>query len=131
MERRRGYDRPVDAPFVTIQKRARDKRWHHVTNDLGLQIIWSVDANGAYDAKWEVPRSQRTGSYRYVVTAKKYHLSSQPFSVRPNGSLAVEDGKLAYPEPVVNEDITYRPKFASHARTVKGRLTDQFGNSGR
>src|SRR4051794_61228 len=127
----RGYDRPVDAAFVTIQKRARDKRWHHVTNDLGLQIIWSVDDNGVYDAKWEVPRSQRTGGYRYVVTAKKYHLSSQPFSVRPNGSLQVEDGKLAYPEPVVNEDITYRPKFASHARMVKGRLTDQFGNSGR
>jgi hypothetical protein len=124
----RGYDRPVDAAFVTIQKRSGDRHWHHVTNDLGLQIIWSVDANGLYEAKWEVPRSQATGTYRFVITAKKYHLSSKPFKVAPAHNLQDVDGKLAYPEPVVNLDITYRPQYASHPKMIRGRLTDQYGN---
>src|SRR4051794_26769925 len=37
----RGYDRPVDDAFVTIQRRGPGKRWRTVTNDLGLQVIWS------------------------------------------------------------------------------------------
>jgi hypothetical protein len=113
----RGYDRPVDSKFVTIQRRGRDKRWHHVTNDLGLQILWSVDDAGVYTAKWEVPLSAQPGSYRFVVTAKKYQLSSKAFTVAPSEALdaKVTDGvvRLAYPQPVVNVDITYRPEFAS------------------
>ncbi|MFL5842896.1 MAG: neutral/alkaline non-lysosomal ceramidase N-terminal domain-containing protein [Thermoleophilaceae bacterium] len=125
----RGYDRPVDKAFVTIQRRGADKRWHHVTNDLGLQIIWSVDQDGGYDARWEVPLSQRTGSYRFVVTAKKYQLASKPFRVTPSTNLtATSDGRLRYPAPVVNRDITYRPEFASHPRRVRGHLSDRYGN---
>ena len=126
----RAYDRPVDKPFVTIQRRGRDKRWHHVTSDLGLQIIWSVDPSGLYSARWEVPLSQRTGNYRFVVTAKKYHLSSKPFRVSPSTALTLVDGKLAYPKPVVNKDITYRPEFASKVRKVRGHLQDRYGNQG-
>jgi neutral ceramidase len=126
----RGYDRPVDKAFVTIQRRGRDRRWHHVTNDLGLQIIWSVDDNGLYSARWEVPLSQRTGSYRFVVTAKKYKLASKAFRVRVSNKLeATSDGRLKYPAAVVNQNITYRPEFASHPRRVRGRLADRYGNS--
>lgn len=124
----RGYDRPVDKAFVTIQKRGRDRRWHHVTSDLGLQILWSVDDEGGYTAKWEVPLSQKTGRYRFVITAKKYHLASKPFRVTVSSRLKLENGKLAYPEAVVNEDLTYRPKYASRTRRVNGRLTDRYGN---
>jgi neutral ceramidase len=128
----RGYDRPVDAKFVTIQKRGKDKRWHHVTDDLGLQILWEVDSDGVYTAKWEVPLSARTGNYRFVITAKKYHLSSKPFRVAASHSLTAStvDGKLklAYPKPVVNVDLTYRPEFASKPRVVKGYLVDKYGN---
>jgi hypothetical protein len=100
-----------------------------VTNDLGLQIIWSVDPDGVYSARWEVPLSQRPGSYRFVVTAKKYHLASHPFRVSPATELeATSDGRLRYPAPVVNRDITYRPEFASRPRMVKGHLTDRYGN---
>lgn len=125
----RGYDRPVDGAFVTIQKRGRHRRWHHVTSDLGLQVIWEVDSDGVYTARWEVPRSASVGTYRFVVTAKKYKLASKPFGVSPATSLKVVDGKLAYPKAVVNEDITYRPEFASHPRMVGGRLEDRWGNS--
>jgi neutral ceramidase len=119
----RGYDRPVDSKFVTIQKRGRDKRWHHVTDDLGLQIIWSVDGTGLYTAKWEVPLSAQPGNYRFVVSAKKYQLSSKAFAVAPSQALEAKqaDGvvRLAYPKPVVNVDITYRPEFASGGGTAR------------
>src|SRR3954451_2901421 len=123
----RGYDRPVDEAFVTIQRRGPGKRWRTVTNDLGLQIIWSVDDNGLYSARWEVPLSQPTGSYRFVVSAKKYRLQSTAFRVVKASSLeATSDGRLRYAAPVVNKDITYRPQFASHVRKVKGHLEDQY-----
>lgn len=125
----RGYDRPVDQAFVTIQRRGAHRRWHHVTSDLGLQIIWSVDANGVYTARWEVPLSQATGTYRFVITAKRYHVASKPFGVSPSTALTVEDGKLAYPPAVVNHDITYRPKFATHVTKRDGRLSDRYGNT--
>ena len=124
----RGYDRPVDRSFVTIQWRGKH-RWHHVTSDLGLQIIWSVDTDGNYDARWEVPLSQKPGTYRFVVTAKKYSLASKPFKVAPNNRLKVDSGKLAYPVAVVNHDITYRPKYASRTHKAGGRLLDRWGNS--
>jgi neutral ceramidase len=125
----RGYDRPVDKAFVTIQRRGTGKRWRTVTTDLGLQIIWSVDDNGLYSARWEVPLSQPTGSYRFIVTAKKYQLQSKAFQVVRSTSLeATSDGRLRYPAPVVNKDITYRPQFASHVHKVKGHLEDQYGN---
>jgi hypothetical protein len=88
-----------------------------VTNDLGLQIIWSVDDAGVYTAKWEVPLSAPPGSYRFVVSAKKYQLSSKAFAVAPSRALEAKEAdgvvRLAYPKPVVNVDITYRPEFAS------------------
>jgi hypothetical protein len=128
----RGYDRPVDKAFVTIQWRGK-RRWHHVTSDLGLQIIWAVDANGVYSARWEVPLSQKPGVYRFVVTAKKYQLASKRFRVVANRSLnATTDGgkvRLAYPAAVVNHDITYRPAFASHPRIVRGHAVDRYGNT--
>ena len=121
----RGYDRPVDRAFVTVQKQARRgkrKRWHHVTDDLGLQILWEVDPAGVYTAKWEVPLSTPLGTYRFVVTGKKYKLASKPFRVVPSGGLEARlvsktAGRavvaLDYPTPVVNVDLTYRPASAS------------------
>ena len=113
----RGYDRPVDARFVTIQIRSARGRWHHVTNDLGMQILWRVDDDGVYTAQWEVPLSQKRGVYRFVVTAKRYRLASRPFRVGASNALQAKlDGgmlRLAYPEAVEEVDFTWRPPFAS------------------
>src|SRR5581483_4733773 len=35
-----GVDRPVDSPFVTIQRRGPHRAWVTVTDDLGMQILW-------------------------------------------------------------------------------------------
>ena len=50
----RGLDRPVGRGFVVIQRRKRG-RWRRVTSDLGLEILWSVDDQGRYQARWEIP----------------------------------------------------------------------------
>ena len=76
----RGLDRPLDKPFVTIQRQGRT-RWSRVTDDLGLQIVWTVDEDGRHRMHWEVPRDAAPGRYRVVVTANRYGLRSRPFSV--------------------------------------------------
>jgi hypothetical protein len=111
-----GIDRPVDAPFVTIQRRV-GARWRTVTDDLGMQIEWSSDSKGAYTAAWEVPLNATPGSYRFLVTAKRYTLASRPFAVRTGAVLkpTIVGGavRLAYPQPFLLNDWTYRPANAA------------------
>ena len=143
-----GDDRPLGRAFVTIQKRGRHGRWGNVTSDLGLQILWEVDPNGVYTAKWQVPRDAGQGPYRFLITANGYRLHSQPFRVVRSQALTAKlvsnaGGKavveLANPEPVVNEDLTYWPPVAKrivmHGNvgnevSIPARsLHDKFGNT--
>jgi len=126
----RGFDRPVEKAFVSIRRRVAGD-WKPVTDDLGLQILWAVDDQGAYTATWEVPRDAAAGSYDFVVTANHYRLMSAPFEVTPAASLAVRtvaatvDGAtfaLDYPAAVTEQDITYRPQSAE-----TGQMTVQVG----
>src|SRR4051794_39254581 len=82
----RGFDRPLDRPFVSVERKA-GRSWAKVADDLGLLIIWRVDDQGRYDAQWQVPIDARPGTYRFVVTANRYGLVSQPFRVRPAATL--------------------------------------------
>jgi hypothetical protein len=111
-----GIDRPVDRAYVTIQ-RSTAHGWRPVTDDLGLEILWSADARGSYTAQWEVPLSGTVGTYRFVVTAKQYGLRSKPFDVAPSTSLAPAGAgavaRLGYPAAITNVDLTYRPPYAS------------------
>jgi neutral ceramidase len=113
----RGFDRPLDRAFVTIQRYAQ-RRWRRVTDDLGMQIDWSVDDNGAYTARWEVPLSAPIGAYRFVVTANHYRLASKAFAVQLRSPILtvhpVAGGvTLDYPAAVTDVDLTARP---AHAR---------------
>ncbi len=117
----KGADMPLDHAFVTIQAQS-GRRWRHVTDDLGLQIIWVVDDSGGYKAQWEVPLSQPPGTYRFVVTANHFTLTSSPFSVVPSRALIVREATppvsgrvgvtLGYPAAVQDIDITARPEAA-------------------
>jgi len=71
----RGFDRPLDTPFVTIERRSGD-RWVSVADDLGLDLRWRVDDEGVYVAEWLKPAS---GTHRFVVTARRYRIESAPF----------------------------------------------------
>lgn len=115
-----GIDRPVDRAFVTIQRaftRHRRTRWVRVTDDLGMTILWSSDANGHYLAQWEVPLAALSGRYRFLITAKSYRLTSQPFDVSPGTILIPRVSgttvTLDYPQPFLLDDWTYRPASAA------------------
>ena len=127
----RGFDRPLDRAFVTVQHRAGG-RWRAVASDLGVAMDWSVDDSGTYTARWEVPASAATGVYRFVVTANHYRLTSNTFAVSPADVMKVVrvgGGEpvrvtLDYPQPVTDVDLTSRPSHAfggQIAYTIAGR----------
>src|SRR3954447_24654674 len=124
----RGYDRPLDRAFVTIERRDARGRWHAVTDDLGLEILWRVDDAGRYTAQWQVPLDAPLGRYRFVVTANRYRLASFPFGVLRSTRLAVRaagTGRVAleYPRPDVIADLTSWPARAAggEVRVTVGR----------
>lgn len=145
----RGLDRPLDRRFVTIQRRAGGG-WRKADDDLGVNILWKVDAEGHYAALWEAPRNTPLGRYRFVITANRYRLESKPFALRPARSLrarVIRSGggsaliELRYPAPVENQDLTWRPRHAPgkraelrighHSVAVKARGDSRFRISGR
>jgi hypothetical protein len=122
-----GIDRPVDRAYVTVQ-RLVGKHWLPVADDLGVQILWSSDSSGRYVAQWEVPLTATTGRYRFLITGKRYTLASRPFSVGSGSILTPQVSgasvRLAYPQPFLLNDWTYRPQTASGGRitfVVDGR----------
>jgi neutral ceramidase len=111
-----GIDRPVDRAYVTVQRRA-GRRWLSVTDDLGMEILWSSDSSGHYRAQWEVPLTAAPGRYRFLVTAKRYTLASRTFTVATGAILTPTVSgntvRLAYPQPFLLNDWTYRPQTAA------------------
>jgi neutral ceramidase len=128
----RGEDRPLDRAFVSIQRHGK-RGWRTVDSDLGLNILWDVDQSDTYRAFWEVPRYAPKGNYRFVITANRYGVVSRSFKVVPSTALIVKPytGRhpagtfgvtLAYPAPVVEQDLTYRPPIRT------GRVQFRIGN---
>jgi neutral ceramidase len=128
----RGFDRPLDKPFVRIERRTSGS-WREVTNDLGLQIVWRVDDNSDHSAEWQVPIDARVGTYRFVVTANRYGLRSNPFAVSRATSLrarivsvARHRARVALDYPPLDDaaDLVSHPQSASGGRVgadVAGR----------
>jgi neutral ceramidase len=122
----RGLDRPLDKAFVRIERKS-GRKWVEVADDLGLTIIWRIDENGRYTSQWQVPIDARVGTYRFVVTANRYGLTSQPFRVSPARSLRVRiveiakrRAKIALDYPAVDDmnDLVSHPASASGGRVV-------------
>ena len=116
----RGLDRPLERAFVTAQRRGR-RRWKPVDSDLGLNMLWTVEDSGRHTVRWEIPRTKRRGTYRLVVTAKRYRLVSRPFRVVRAVSLTpvavpAAPGRVAvglsYPQAVRDRHLTHRPTYA-------------------
>jgi hypothetical protein len=132
----RGFDRPVDRPFLTVE-RLVGRRWWPYTSDLGLQIRWSVDDGGAYRAEWEAPLDAPLGRYRFVITGNRYRLTSHRFRLSPATSLRPRIAwsragrvgvALDYPAAAFETDFTYRPGSAG-ARTASDRPLVRRGHS--
>ena len=117
----KGYDRPLDRPFVTIRQRV-GSGWQAVDSDLGLNVLWSVDDNGVYQAEWEAPVSAPLGTYSFLITGRHYTLESGPFQVTPTTRLVLSQAQapagrlgvtIGYPAAVPEQDLTYRPAIAN------------------
>jgi hypothetical protein len=126
-----GLDRPVDSAFVIAERKVGNS-WVRYADDLGLAMLWRVDGEGRHDAFWEVPRFTPVGTYRFVIQAKRYRLTSREFRVEPARTLTVRQVAaphgysavvLEYPEAIRDVDITTRPKFADG-----GAVTFRVGN---
>ncbi|MDQ6915144.1 MAG: neutral/alkaline non-lysosomal ceramidase N-terminal domain-containing protein, partial [Actinomycetota bacterium] len=131
----RGFDRPLDAPFVQLQRQvgARRAAWQTVDTDLGTHVLWAVDDGGAYRAEWEPGIDVPRGTYRFLVSANRYQLASRPFGLEPANTLTARAipapagryaVQLAYPFAQTDVDLGYRPDLASGGRvtfTVGGR----------
>jgi hypothetical protein len=110
---------------VTIQRRTRSG-WRRAANDLGLQILWTVD-DGNYRALWEPPHRAALGRYRFRITANRYRLVSHAFRLRPTGRLRVGvlsrrprgvSLVLRYPAAVENADFGFRPVRAARGALI-------------
>ena len=118
----RGFDRPLDRPFVSVERRSGGS-WSKVADDLGLLIVWRVDDQGRYDAQWQVPIDARPATYRFVVTANRYGLTSEPFTIAPATTLKLRTGSQDADRAVVTLD--YPPlddanDLVSHPRSASG-----------
>jgi neutral ceramidase len=120
----RGLDRPLERPFVTVQRHAAGE-WRNFNDDLGLNILWKVDGHGHYTALWEAPRGAPLDRYRFLITANRYRLRSHDFELGPSNGLrarvaASSPGtavvELRYPTPIENRDLTWRPHRAPGSR---------------
>ena len=134
----RGFDRPLDRAFVQIQRRTATGGWQTVDSDLGLAVLWRVDEDGLYRARWEPPLDQPLGAYRFRITANRYTIASNPFELRPSEALtprrvAAPPGKVAvvldYPPARVQEEIgdplpdATRASPTAHASAASGQVT--------
>jgi len=139
----RGFDRPLDAPFVKIERRV-GRRWRLSDDDLGLRILWQVDSGGRYDAEWEPSVGTSTGRYRFRITANRYRITSRSFTLRASRSLTVRRtparaGRIGlaldYPPARVELDLTYRTRSVVGGRMsvrVNGRrITVRRARSGQ
>jgi hypothetical protein len=120
-----GLDRPLDRAFVSVQRLAGRGRWTAVANDLGYQILWTIDSNGVYRAIWQVPLDASAGRYRFLITANRYKLASHSFTVAPSRSLTLQQVRsrrgwvavrLGYPPAMLaselDTDLNDRPANA-------------------
>ncbi|MEV4418650.1 neutral/alkaline non-lysosomal ceramidase N-terminal domain-containing protein, partial [Patulibacter sp. NPDC049589] len=124
-----GADKPVDRAFVTIE-RQDGAGWVAADNDLGTAIAWRVDDRGGYRATWNPPETTPLGTYRFVITAPRYTLTSSGFALRASDALEIRPrsapaGKAAvqvgFPLPVENVDLIARPTVLQ-AGTVDFRV---------
>lgn len=128
----RGLDRPVDGPFVVVERRRGDGTWKAIDSDLGVAMHWTEE-QGRYLATWDVARDAMPGVHRFRITAARYELVSAPFAVAPSRGLVVRgaelvDGRLVvraqHPAPDPERHHRYRERSArgGHATVlVDGR----------
>ena len=79
----RGFDRPLDRAFVQIQRRIANGGWQTVDSDLGLAVLWRVDEDGLYRARWEPRLDQPLGALSLPDHRQPLHARLEPVRAAP------------------------------------------------
>jgi neutral ceramidase len=95
---RRGRDRPLDAPYLRLERHLADGRVVTAADDLGSDIVWRQRGRRAV-AAYELPVDLPLGRYRFRVTGSRAEVASRPFEVVASRGLVVrgatvDDGDL-------------------------------------
>jgi neutral ceramidase len=115
-----GHDRPVDTPFVLLERRGPDQSWRAVDSDLGDAFTWTEE-DGTYWARHDVAPDLPLGTYRLHITAARYAIASEPFQVTASRALIIRgvegepaDGatrlvfRAQHPPPAPDRHLRYR-----------------------
>lgn len=112
----RGVDRPVDAPFLVLERRV-DGAWRTVDTDLGSRFVWEED-DGDYTARYDVPADAAPGAHRLRILSGSYQLTTRSFEVVPAETLRVLGAELVgrsivfraqNPTPDTTRSVGWRP----------------------
>jgi len=122
-----GVDRPVDEPFVTLERQVGGQ-WIASDTDLGLAFVWREEG-GEYKARYEVAPYEPPGLHRLRIHSAAYDLESEPFAVRRSrglklrGVLRRRHGRRLVvvaqnPPPDPEQSILWRPTMAWRGKAV-------------
>jgi neutral ceramidase len=84
---RAGVDRPLDEPFLVLERK-RKRKWRPRDTDLGLSFLWR-EADGSYGAIYDVGPSLAQGRYRVRIQSGSYGLKTDPFRVVRSRGLVI------------------------------------------
>ncbi len=121
-----GVDRPVDSPFLLVERRAGN-HWVPVDSDLGLAFSWREVEEGHYRARYDIAPNLRPGEHRIRVVSAGYELATRNFTVVrsraliPTGATAkrLKGGRVrvlvlaSNPPPDKQLSLLHRPRSPS------------------
>jgi hypothetical protein len=137
-----GVDRPVDAPFLVLERQT-GRTWQRVDTDLGNRFVWE-EADGDYTARYDVPADAAPGPHRLRIVSGSYTLTTRTFSVVPAAGLRLLGARVVgdalvvtaqNPRPDTRRSVAWRPvsptggtlRFVVGGRTVIGRYDPSLG----
>ena len=82
-----GVDRPLDEPFIVLERRVRGA-WRAQDSDLGIAFIWR-ERDGLYTARYELAPGLPLGRYRLRVHSGSYELVTSRFRIGRSRELRV------------------------------------------
>jgi hypothetical protein len=121
-----GVDRPLDEPFVTLERRT-SRGWRTQQSDLGIAFEWREE-DGRYSARLDIGPRIPLGRYRLRVSSEAYRLASDLFRIVPSNDLQVRGAELIgrgalairaqNPPPDPERAILWRPESPRGGRAL-------------
>ena len=83
-----GVDRPLDAPFLVLERRSPAGAWEAVDSDLGIGFAWR-ESGGRYLARYDLDPALAAGTHRLRVLSGAYELTGEPFEIVASDDLRI------------------------------------------